>query len=45
MQSLYMFLADSNLSYSAYATSEAEAASLIRGEYPEIGRLVFIGRQ
>jgi hypothetical protein len=42
---LHMFLSDSNLSYSAWATSEAEAAKLIRESVPSVGRLVYLGAQ
>jgi len=44
-QKLHMFLSDSNLSYSAWANSEAEAAKLIRDEIPSVGRLVYLGAQ
>lgn len=42
---LYMFLSDDNLSYSAWAVSEAEAMAAIRRANPQIGRLVFLGKQ
>lgn len=45
MKKLHMFISDSNLSYSAVACSEIEAARLIRESIPSVGRLVYLGAQ
>ena len=45
MKKLHMFISDSNLSYSAFACSEMEAARLIRESIPSVGRLVYLGAQ
>ena len=45
MKKLHMFLSDSNLSYSAFACSEMEAALIIRERIPSVGRLVYLGAQ
>ena len=45
MKKLHMFISDSNLSYSAFACSEMEAARLIRESIPSVGRLVYLGSQ
>jgi hypothetical protein len=42
---LHMFLSDANLSYSAFASCESDAARLIRESIPGVGRLVYMGAQ
>jgi len=41
----HMFLTDSNLCYSAWGITEAEAAAAIRFYYPNIRRLIYLGAQ